>query len=170
MHDDGCCPLCGRERAVVDVTVDGVTLSGMQISKGGLSVVLGPVQFDILRAMAERPGKPWTHGALFQRVYGDRDEPPDDKTIQVHIHHLRRIVGWDGIETRWGKVVIFHPSRVILDPDQHPVPAAPRLPLSQEKVHAIRTMVGRGLNDAQIGRKLKCSPVTVRKYRRKMTA
>ena len=46
------------------------------------------VEFEILRAMAERPGRVFTRQALLERLWGDSDYR-DPRTIDVHVRHLR---------------------------------------------------------------------------------
>jgi two-component system, OmpR family, response regulator len=54
----------------------------------GDEVTLTYVEFEILRAMAERPGRVFTRQALLERLWGDSDYR-DPRTIDVHVRHLR---------------------------------------------------------------------------------
>ena len=54
----------------------------------GAEVTLTYVEFEILRAMAERPGRVFTRQALLERLWGDSDYR-DPRTIDVHVRHLR---------------------------------------------------------------------------------
>jgi DNA-binding response OmpR family regulator len=54
----------------------------------GDEVTLTYVEFEILRAMAERPGRVYTRQALLERLWGDSDYR-DPRTIDVHVRHLR---------------------------------------------------------------------------------
>jgi DNA-binding response OmpR family regulator len=54
----------------------------------GDEVTLTYVEFEILRAMAERPGRVFTRQGLLERLWGDSDYR-DPRTIDVHVRHLR---------------------------------------------------------------------------------
>ncbi len=54
----------------------------------GEPVELTYVEFELLRALAERPGRVFTRRALLERLWGDADYR-DPRTIDVHIRHLR---------------------------------------------------------------------------------
>jgi DNA-binding response OmpR family regulator len=46
------------------------------------------VEFELLRALASRPGRVFTRQALLEAVWGGSDYR-DPRTIDVHIRHLR---------------------------------------------------------------------------------
>jgi two-component system, OmpR family, response regulator len=58
------------------------------VTVGGEGVELTYVEFELLRALAERPGRVFTRQALLERLWGDSDYR-DPRTIDVHIRHLR---------------------------------------------------------------------------------
>jgi two-component system, OmpR family, response regulator len=72
-----------------------IEADGLRIDPGrrrvdvrGGEVTLTYVEFEILRAMAERPGRVYTRQALLERLWGDSDYR-DPRTIDVHVRHLR---------------------------------------------------------------------------------
>jgi DNA-binding response OmpR family regulator len=72
-----------------------IEADGLKIDPGrrrvdvrGNEVTLTYVEFEILRAMAERPGRVFTRQALLERLWGDSDYR-DPRTIDVHVRHLR---------------------------------------------------------------------------------
>jgi DNA-binding response OmpR family regulator len=72
-----------------------IEADGLRIDPGrrrvdvrGDEVTLTYVEFEILRAMAERPGRVYTRQALLERLWGDSDYR-DPRTIDVHVRHLR---------------------------------------------------------------------------------
>jgi DNA-binding response OmpR family regulator len=72
-----------------------IEADGLRIDPGrrrveirGDEVTLTYVEFEILRAMAERPGRVYTRQSLLERLWGDSDYR-DPRTIDVHVRHLR---------------------------------------------------------------------------------
>ena len=58
-----------------------VTLNGEQVD-------LTYVEFELLRALAERPGRVMSRTSLLERLWGDSSYR-DPRTIDVHVRHLR---------------------------------------------------------------------------------
>ncbi len=54
----------------------------------GEEVALTFVEFEIVHAMAQSPGRVWTREQLLTRVWGD-SAYRDPRTVDVHIRHLR---------------------------------------------------------------------------------
>src|SRR5262245_27593442 len=72
------------------IEADGLRIdpSRRRVDVRGDEVTLTYVEFEILRAMAERPGRVYTRQALLERLWGDSDYR-DPRTIDVHVRHLR---------------------------------------------------------------------------------
>ena len=72
------------------IEADGLRIdpARRRIDVRGDEVTLTYVEFEILRAMAERPGRVYTRQALLERLWGDSDYR-DPRTIDVHVRHLR---------------------------------------------------------------------------------
>jgi DNA-binding response OmpR family regulator len=59
-----------------------------RVTLNGDEVELTYVEFELVRALAERPGRVFTRQALLERLWGDSDYR-DPRTIDVHVRHLR---------------------------------------------------------------------------------
>jgi DNA-binding response OmpR family regulator len=72
------------------IEADGLRIdsSRRRVLLRGDEVALTYVEFEILRAMAERPGRVFTRRRLLERLWGDSDYR-DPRTIDVHVRHLR---------------------------------------------------------------------------------
>jgi DNA-binding response OmpR family regulator len=73
------------------------------VTAAGRSVELTATEFELLRALAERPGRVFSREDLISRARGD-DAAITDRTIDVHVASLRKKLGKHGerIETVWG--------------------------------------------------------------------
>lgn len=76
------------------------------VTAGGKPVPLTPTEFALLGALMASPGRVHTREALLTEAQGD-SYPGYDRTIDVHISHLRAkieacIPGWHAIETVYG--------------------------------------------------------------------
>jgi DNA-binding response OmpR family regulator len=83
-----------------DIRVD---LDGRQVWSGDSLVELTRVEFDLLAALARRPGSAITRVWLVENVLDPAREGAD-RTLDVHIFRLRRKLGLRGqrIKTVWG--------------------------------------------------------------------
>jgi DNA-binding response OmpR family regulator len=72
------------------IQADGLRIdpARRRVTVGGREVELTYVEFELVRALAERPGRVFTRQALLERLWGDSDYR-DPRTIDVHIRHLR---------------------------------------------------------------------------------
>lgn len=169
MHDDGCCPLCGQpKRQQRAHTFGDVTVADGEIRKGGMSMVLTPVRFAIVEALAARANKPVALESLMQVVYGDSDDPPTERVLDVHLSHLRRMIGAGAIETRFGGFRIFRPDKVALNPDAlGGDPVERHNAWTREHEATLRDMFDRGESDEAIAKALNrgVSGVTARRLR-----
>lgn len=78
----------------------GVTLdvSARSVSKDGQSVILSTREFDLLQAMVLNAGRVLSREQLEQHLYAWGQEV-ESNAIEVHIHHLRRKLGSELIQT-----------------------------------------------------------------------
>ena len=81
-----------------DVEVD---LEKMQVSRAGQPVYLTPTEFRLLRHLLRHPDRPVSRAALIEAVWGYSGEIGSDRTIDVHIRHLREKLENDSNEPRW---------------------------------------------------------------------
>lgn len=71
-----------------------IDLDRRHVTLQGESVELTFVEFEILSALAEEPGRVLAREALLERVWGD-SAYRDPRTIDVHIRHLREKIEVD---------------------------------------------------------------------------
>ena len=89
----------GAERVQFgDVEVD---LERLRVSRGGRPVELTPTEFRLLRHLARQPGRPATREALMEAVWGYDTEVGSDRTVDVHVRHLREKLEDDPATPRW---------------------------------------------------------------------
>jgi DNA-binding response OmpR family regulator len=76
---------------VLDLRID---LAKRSVRIRGEEVATTFVEFEILAAMATSPGRVWTRDMLLTRIWGD-SAYRDQRTIDVHIRHLREKIERD---------------------------------------------------------------------------
>ena len=59
------------------------------VTRGGAVVDLTPTEFRLLRYLAVHAGRPFSREALIEHVWGYDDVIGSDRTVDVHIRHLR---------------------------------------------------------------------------------
>ncbi len=62
------------------------------IAVGKTALTLTPIEFELLAAMVEQPGRVWSRGALLERVKGT-DFSGYERNIDGHVKNLRRKLG-----------------------------------------------------------------------------
>ena len=66
-----------------------IDLDSRRVVAGGRPVALTAVEFELLRALAERPGRVFSRAELLDRIYDDwRDV--SDRAVDSHVKNLRR--------------------------------------------------------------------------------
>jgi two-component system response regulator QseB len=83
---------------LADLEIDPATRC---VTKAGRPVDLTARELAVLLALAKRPGITCSREQLIEALYG-WDESIESNAIDVHIHHLRRKLGADAIETQRG--------------------------------------------------------------------
>ncbi len=81
-----------------DIRLD---LERMQVTRGDRLLELTPIEFRLLRHMAANRGRPFTREQLVEAVWGLESQVLDDRTVDVHIRHLREKIEDDPAEPRW---------------------------------------------------------------------
>ena len=76
----------GRVLRHDDLVID---LERRRVQRGGRKVNLTPTEFEILRHLATRPGRVFTRSELLELLRDYEALDQDEKTINVHISHLR---------------------------------------------------------------------------------
>ena len=88
-------PRCGaaEEEGLIfgDLSID---LGGREVATGGNPVELTRTEFDVLAALAARPGTVFTRSQLIEAVWGT-GWVGDEHLVDVHVGHVRRKLGDD---------------------------------------------------------------------------
>ena len=66
-----------------------IDLERRRVQRGERRVSLTPTEFEILRHLASRPGRVYTRGELLELLRDYEALDQDEKTINVHVSHLR---------------------------------------------------------------------------------
>jgi two-component system response regulator MtrA len=74
-----------------DVTID---VAGHVVSRDGVPIGLTPLEFDLLAALARKPGQVFTRELLLEHVWGYR-HAADTRLVNVHVQRLRAKVERD---------------------------------------------------------------------------
>jgi DNA-binding response OmpR family regulator len=78
----------GQQRLTFgDVTLD---LKAMRAQRRGAPVELTPTEFRLLRQLVGRPGRVFSREQLIEAVWGYDSEIFAERTVDVHIRHLRQ--------------------------------------------------------------------------------
>jgi DNA-binding response OmpR family regulator len=81
-----------------DVEVD---LEQLQVSRRGEPVSLTATEFRLLHYLVSHPNRPYSREALIVAVWGYDSGVGSDRTVDVHIRHLREKLEKNPAEPRW---------------------------------------------------------------------
>lgn len=84
--------LSGEKLNFADIQMD---LAAHKVTRAQKSIHLGPTEFRLLRALMERPGRVLTRERLLDLAWG-REIYVDDRTVDVHIRRLRKVLNTGG--------------------------------------------------------------------------
>ena len=84
-----------------DLVIDSVR---MQVSRDGASIDLTPTEFQLIVALARKPGRILTRAQLLDAVRGD-DVESFDRAIDTHIKNIRRKIELDARKPRYIQTV-----------------------------------------------------------------
>jgi DNA-binding response OmpR family regulator len=76
-------------------------LEHLRVTREGKPVYLTPTEFRMLRYLASRPDRPVTRGNIIEAVWGYQSDIGSDRTVDVHIRHLRQKLEQDPAQPRW---------------------------------------------------------------------
>jgi two-component system response regulator MtrA len=68
-----------------DLTID---VTGHRVERAGTAILLTPLEFDLLIALARKPWQVFTREVLLERVWGYR-HAADTRLVNVHVQRLR---------------------------------------------------------------------------------
>ena len=80
------------------ITVD---FERLLVTRDDQVVELTPIELRLLRVLVLRPGRPCTREQLIEAVWGYTDEVGSDRTVDVHMRHLRQKLEDDPAQPRW---------------------------------------------------------------------
>jgi two-component system alkaline phosphatase synthesis response regulator PhoP len=78
-----------------------VDLERLQVYRQGELVDLTPTEFRLLRYLLAHPGRPFSRSALIEAVWGYDSDIDNDRTVDVHVRHLREKLEPDPPHPRW---------------------------------------------------------------------
>ena len=81
-----------------EVTID---LERWLVTRRGESIELTPTEFRLLRHLASNPDRPVSRSALIEAVWGYESDVDSDRTVDVHMRHLREKLEDDPANPRW---------------------------------------------------------------------
>jgi two-component system response regulator MtrA len=76
---------------VGDITLD---VPGHEVRRGDTTIALTPLEFDLLRALAEKPSQVFTREMLLEQVWGYHYKA-DTRLVNVHVQRLRAKIEHD---------------------------------------------------------------------------
>jgi DNA-binding response OmpR family regulator len=76
-------------------------LDQFEVTRAGERVALTPTEMRLLRYLVENPNLPLSRAALIEAVWGYDSEVGDERTVDVHIRHLRQKLEDDPANPRW---------------------------------------------------------------------
>lgn len=78
-----------------------IDLEQLRVSRDGEMVFLTPTEFRLLRYLVENPRRPASRTTLIEAVWGYTSDIGSDRTVDVHIRHLREKLEDDPANPRW---------------------------------------------------------------------
>jgi DNA-binding response OmpR family regulator len=78
-----------------------IDLEELRVSRAGEPVFLTPTEFRLLRYLVENPRRPASRAVLIEAVWGYAGDIGSDRTVDVHIRHLRKKLEDDPANPRW---------------------------------------------------------------------
>ena len=78
-----------------------IDLERLQVVRRGKVVDLTPTEFRLLRYLASNPGRPLSRDELIEAVWGYASDLGSDRTVDVHVRHLREKLEDDPADPRW---------------------------------------------------------------------
>ncbi len=81
-----------------DVVLD---LEQLRVTRAGLVIYLTPTEFRLLRYLTSHPNRPVSRENLIEAVWGYDSDIGSDRTVDVHIRHLRQKLEPNPADPRW---------------------------------------------------------------------
>ena len=84
----------GRRDAVLHVWDADIDPDSRTVTRAGRAVELTPRELELLLVLVRAQGQTLYREALYERVWG-MDAEPNPRALDLHIHRLRRKLGWE---------------------------------------------------------------------------
>jgi DNA-binding response OmpR family regulator len=78
-----------------------VNTSRMTVERDGRLVPLTPIEYKLLRHLVTHPRQPFTRNQLIEAVWGYDGDIGDDRTVDVHVRHVREKLEANPAEPRF---------------------------------------------------------------------
>lgn len=91
-------PIKGGRLRFGDIELD---LERLQVRRGGNPVELTPTEFRLLRYLVSNPQRPFSRAELIETIWGYDSDIGSERTVDVHIRHLREKLEDDPTNPRW---------------------------------------------------------------------
>jgi DNA-binding response OmpR family regulator len=89
----------GLERVTFgDIAVD---LQKMRVERGGQTVLLTPTEYRLLRHLVTHPDQVFSRDSLLEVVWGYDSSVDSQRTVDVHVRHLREKLETDAASPKW---------------------------------------------------------------------
>jgi DNA-binding response OmpR family regulator len=73
----------------------------LRVTRHGKPVDLTPTEFRLLRHLVTNPDRPFSRDELIQAVWGYTSDIGSERTVDVHVRHLRKKLEDNPAEPRW---------------------------------------------------------------------
>ena len=95
------------------LTIGGIVLDddAREVTVDGEPVSLTPMEYGILKMLMENPGKVFSSGEIYEKVWNE-SAIGSENTVAVHIRHLREKIELDPSAPRYIKVIWGHGYRM----------------------------------------------------------
>ncbi len=78
-----------------------VDMERLRVTRHGKLVDLTPTEFRLLRYLVSNPNRPFSRDELIEAVWGYASDVGNDRTVDVHIRHLRKKLEENPADPRW---------------------------------------------------------------------
>lgn len=78
-----------------------IDVERLLVLRDGQPVELTPMEFRLLRYLASNPGRPFSREQLIEALWGYDSDVGSDRTIDVHVRHLRQKLEDEPATPRW---------------------------------------------------------------------
>lgn len=92
----------GERIAFGDIVVD---LELLRVTRSGETIYLTPTEFRLLRYIISQPNRPISRETLIEAIWGYDSDIGSDRTVDVHVRHLREKLETDPAHPKWLQTV-----------------------------------------------------------------